>query len=113
MAISPFASNSSVLFERRPTLDEHVLRAVSEAVLAGVVGERDVGVGLDALQLAPEPERRRERDGARVAVVQPDRRDGADDHATGRREVAERGRDVAADDLVLAIVPVHDGPLAP
>jgi len=48
-----------------------------------------------------------------VAVVQPDRRDGADDHATGRREVAERGRDVAADDLVLAIVPVHDGPLAP
>ena len=68
----------------RLALDEHEPLAAREAVLAGVVGERHARVGADPLELAPEAERGREADRARLAVAQPDRRHRRHDGAARR-----------------------------
>ena len=80
---------------------------VGQAVLAGVVGDRDAGVAADAVELLPQPERGRERHRARLAVANAERRHRRDDDALGRRQVGEAGGQVAREDLVDFIWPVR------
>lgn len=94
---------SSVVAGR--SLDEHEPGIGGEAVLARVVGQRDAGVLLDAVELAAEAERGGEGDDAGLPVAQADRSDRRDDGAAGRGHVCQRRRQVAGDDGVIEIGP--------
>jgi len=78
-------------------------------VLAGVIGERHLRVAGDAVELAPEAERRREADRASLPITDADRGDGAEHGATGRRHVGQPGGEVAADDGVDLVRPREGG----
>ena len=94
-----------LLEDRGAPLNEHVARALPESVLASVEGQGDAGVSLDALQLAPEAQRRREAHGSGGAVTKSDLRDGNEHDSSRRRPIAEGGREVAREDGVDLVVP--------
>ena len=78
-----------------------------EAVLAGVVGERHVGVALDPLELLGQAEGGGEGDRPGIAVAQAHRGDTRHHRAAGGGHVGERGGHVAAQHLVDFVGPGH------
>ena len=83
-----------------PALDQDIALAGGGPMLAGMEGQRDVPVALDAVELLAEPQRGREPDPAGLAVPQPKRGDTGRDRPTGRGQVGEGGGEVAAEDSV-------------
>jgi hypothetical protein len=83
---------------------------VGVPVLPGVVGDRDVRVRGDPLELPAEAQRARERDGPRVAVAHPQGSDAVQRHTTFRRRRPDRDDQVTRQDLVDLIGPC-DGPV--
>ena len=86
-------------------LHDHDARRGGEAVLARVIRKRDAGVGLDAVELAPEAQRGGEADRCGRAVAQAKRRDRREHGAARGSGVCQRGGEVTADDRILAIRP--------
>lgn len=89
----------------RRALDEDESRVRRKAMLAGVIGQRDARVLVNAIELAPESKRGGEADPAGLPLAQSDRRDRSDHSAAGGRHISQRRREVATNDLVTKVRP--------